>query len=45
MFIIFGSMGFMWVFAWICSFKEIKITTEDDDFIIIPPKVLLLLQS
>jgi hypothetical protein len=38
-------MGFMWVFAWICSFKEIKITTEDDDFIIIPPKVVLLLYS
>lgn len=39
MFLIFGSMGFMWVFAWIFSFKEIKITTEDEDFIIVPPKI------
>jgi hypothetical protein len=41
MFLTFGSFGFIWVFMWILSFKEIRITTEDDDFIIIPPKVLI----
>ena len=39
MFVLFGLMGFMWCTAWICSFKEIRITTDDDDFVIVPPKV------
>ena len=39
MFITFGTLGFLWVFFWILTFKEIRITTDDDDFIIVPPKV------
>lgn len=36
MFVIFGLMGFLWVFAWVLSYKELKILTNDDDYIIAP---------
>jgi len=39
MFLIFGSIGFLWVATFIASYKEIRVTNEDDDFIIIPPKI------
>ena len=45
MFLTFGSFGFVWIFMWILSFKEIRITTEDDDFIIIPSKVKFYLKN
>lgn len=38
MFLTFGCIGFVWILAWIASFKEIKLT-EDDDYIIVPPRV------
>ena len=38
MFLTFGCIGFIWVLAWITSFKEIKLI-EDDEYIIVPPKV------
>lgn len=36
MFFIFGLMGFMWVFFWVMSYKELKIITSDDDYIVTP---------
>lgn len=44
MFLIFGSIGFLWVATFVVSYKEIRVTNEDDDFIIIPPKVNLITQ-
>lgn len=45
MFLIFGSIGFLWVATFIASYKEIRVTNEDDDFIIIPPKVCILFRD
>ena len=42
MFMFFGLLGFVWVGAWILSFKEIRLTSEDDEYIIVPPKVSLI---
>lgn len=39
MFFIFGLMGFLWVFCWILSYKELRILTKDDDYIITPTKL------
>lgn len=39
MFLIFGSIGFLWVGTFVVSYKEIRVANEDDDFIIISPKV------
>jgi hypothetical protein len=36
MFIIFGILGFIWVGAWILSFKDLRIISNDDDYIIAP---------
>ena len=36
MFFIFGIMGFIWIFAWILSYKELRIISNDDDYIIAP---------
>jgi hypothetical protein len=36
MFFIFGMLGFIWVFVWVMSYKELRIISTDDDYIVTP---------
>jgi len=39
MFYLFGIMGFLWVFAWIISYRDLRIISNDADYIIVPSKL------
>ncbi len=49
MFIIFGSMGFLWTFLWMVTYRELNYSIgignnggDEESFIPSPPKVFIL---